>query len=250
MFSENKLEFKNKKEAENPSKNYIQTCLLDENWENGASAKAIKEIVKEGQQVTFVSRKGDEDGIISNINERSKYSFNFYDCIGIVACGESRLSGKPNSFLAHLSGTEYFKERNTSIYDPERILKELQRRTSRLIESSKEKTTDIVIFGGFVDKKDRDRGVFGTLRAYKNTINFLRESFSEFKGLDPIILMGPRDHLIFDDRTDIYFDTLKRRLYVYRKGMDAELNTRLWSWKLSEADKLLEEIEKESKDKE
>ncbi len=248
MFRGNALEFANKKESKVQPENGIETFLLDENWKGGPDAENIRKITKAGQEVSFDKDAKNEDGIISGINDKPKYSSNFYDCVGIAACGESLSNNKPISFLAHLSrSTGYFKEKDKGYYNPDKISKDLQKQTSELLKSSKEKTVSIAIFGGFVNRNTENKNdrIVGNFHSYVNTINFLRESFSVFKDLDPVIVIGPKRYMDLNNGTEAYFDTPQRKLFIYQKGNDAKPNFRPFSFKLSEADKFLKEIEKE-----
>lgn len=196
--------------------------------------KTFLEIEEKGQFIDYYGKKelfdknniknaGQKAYAISECNEKSKYSTGYYDCTGVIVVGEEKEGHKQVSFMTH--------------QDPESILnidgrkeefsKDLIDSISEIKNKIKEKSIDVIIFGGR----------YG--RNYKKSINELRDIIVKETAIEPIVMTGPNCNMDDrDDDTKVYFDTQTRRLFIARPTQYSEVNE---SYLASEIDNKMRE---------
>lgn len=139
--------------------------------------------------------------VISDCNEKDKYSMSYRDCTGIVISGIDKETGKEISILSHQEH-EY-----ASVLKKEEFENDLSKSIQKIKERSKPRTIDAVMFGGI------DMGSEASFD-YKPFINNLSKICEKELGFEPVIITSPNP--MAGGGTDAFFDTKNRRLYIVK----------------------------------
>ena len=199
----------------------IRACILDRTNIDDDTLDKLFYIEKEGQEINLFGEKeelkkekiksdGEMSYVISECNEKNKFSKFFVDCTSVIAVGEDKKLNKQISFLSHQDPGEFLEKKKEEFID------DLSKSLLDIKEKSKDGSIDIVIVGG-------DRG--GT--SYKNSIKLLNKIIKMKLGFSPTVLIGPnlRTEYFFPGcEMDIYLDTQKRGLYIVRFPHDTKAN--------------------------
>jgi hypothetical protein len=210
--------------------NPIRACLIDIYNIDFQTEKTLEEIERKGQFVNYDGDKnffkennlrnaGEKTYVISESNDKDKYSKRYCNCTGIIAVGEEKESDKQISFMVHQDPWSFLKsDKRKFIYDLKKAIKEIKNET-------KENSIDVVVFGGCAGDKDE----------YKESIRFVSNILTKEFNFDPTIMTGPRKS---DTRqTKVYFDTQNRRLYILRSPLDSKYNESYMPHELEEKSK-------------
>jgi len=194
------------------------------------SKKAISDIQKNGSFVNYLgpddensSRKG-FFGVISKCDEKSKYSIEYFGCTGIIVSGVDKNTGRQISLMTH---------NPSDISDDKDFEQGLLNSFEELATRSLPGSIDAVIFGGRADNLNDN--------PHEDSAKFLTKLCKRALNLEPIILTGPNlltnryeidIHPLDEQRsaeekeyvskikTDVYFDTEHRRLYILRQKQE------------------------------
>jgi len=188
--------------GENPERVFV-------NYEDDLHENTSKGIVNAGQE-TYA---------ISPISDLDKFSLKYKNCMGVIAAGQDKITGKNISFLTHQGPVKILPEgelRNRFLADFKSRLKEIKDR-------SVQGTIDAIIFGGnYLDsdkvEKDPDRlpGVpkVEFEKNYKDLMRLLSNQVFEVFGFQPTIIAGPKT--TDRDTDNAIYDNDHRRLYLRR----------------------------------
>lgn len=152
--------------------------------------------------------------VLSDCNEKDKYSRLMWACTGIAVVGTDEMTGKQISILSH--------------QDPARILdrfrgrfiRDLSADLSKIKKLSKRRSIDAVIFGGRYNPTNIGRVENDYIDAIKLVAAICRKTL----GFQPVVLTGP-NRSREGETTQIYFDTQNRRLYLYRPSQKYDPET-------------------------
>ena len=158
--------------------------------------------------------------VMSEANEKNKYSEKFFDCIGLVIVGIDEKTGKNISIITHqkparLLNTEYFGKE-----DEEEYLKTIK----NFVAQCKKGTVDALIIGGKIKKGGN---VDGDPETYIKGVQKVSSMVAPLIGFEPTVVTGPKVSISASEDafpTDIFFDTKKRRLYLF---MPEQIDTNL-----------------------
>ena len=138
--------------------------------------------------------------IISECNEKPKYSKGYGDCLGFVLVGKDQ-EGNEVSLMSHKKPENAFGE------NKENFERDLAERVEEFLKMVDKETVDARIFGGRRgDKK------------YKESIKTLGSILQEKIGFEPTVMTGPN---LAASMTDVYFDTKNRCLLLSRGKQDS-----------------------------
>ena len=190
----------------------IRACILEQYNIDNKTKKIINSIEKNGIDIDYyanedVYRKnnmknaGPETYAISEINEKSKSSYSYRNCTGIIVVGKNK-KGKEVSFMSHQDPTEFLDKKK------EVFINDLSQRIKEILEKTKKDTIDAIIFGG--KRADRE---------YQDSIKLLGDTLKKELGFEPTVMTGPN---LDYDGTNIFFDTQNRRLYIVRNEQPEE----------------------------
>ncbi len=186
----------------------IISCIIDEQNIDKQTEKTLDYIEKNGLFVNYggdinffknnkLKNAGETTYVISESNDKPKYSKRFWNCTGIVVVGENPIDGNQVSFMSHQDPWEF-------LYDSkEKFILDLKQSISNLKGISKKNSIDVAIFGG----KDGNY-------EYEKSIKLLNEIISKELKIEPNIVTGPS--IDKSHPTRVYFDTQNRRLYLLR----------------------------------
>lgn len=154
--------------------------------------------------------------VFSAVNDTSKFSKKLRDCIGVIASGQDKETGKDISFLSH-NDPEFFLKRGQR-----RFLRDLQYQLEEIKNRCFEGTIDAVIVGGNYfpkgtggdDKEERENEELRI--GYHDSIELLSREVKEALGFEPVIIAGPKEEGGGDD---IFYRNDYRRLYLFRPAV-------------------------------
>lgn len=164
------------------------------------------ELVKQGFKIIEYGLS-----VISPIDDRNKMSFEYANCIGVVAVGVDKETGKNISFQTHQNLRSFGQFKKSTIRD---LVGSLNKLKSKCVEE----TIDIVIVGGcyttkVIEMNGRTRRDTSGQDDYAESINFISEQVKSVFGFEPVVLSGPK---MFNGTEKIFFDNENRRLYSIR----------------------------------
>lgn len=148
---------------------------------------------------------GTESGhyYISAINERDKFSENYYICTGIIVAGIHKDSGKNISFMTHQSPGGFLR------IDRDKFIGDLQQRLRELKEMCKEGTIDAVIVGGKSSNADK--------QDYLDSVELLSTEIAKTLGFEPLVINGPQTSL-----DDAFYNNKQREVYFRRSKLNRQ----------------------------
>lgn len=173
--------------------------------------------------------------VISPIDNFSKISKDYFNCMGFLAVGYKKGTKENVSFMSH-QDPRYFLKRKEQY---ESFIKDFESSLNELKEMCEEKTIDAVVFGGKYPKKDNIKDNDGKIKKIKRLVNNLKNidfradyirSFrllnnetKKILGFEPTIIAKPKTEVGPDN---VYFDNKNRRLYLSRlKFNDATMES-------------------------
>jgi len=185
----------------------IRASLVDLYKIDPYTEKMISLIKKNGLDIDYYAsrnyfqknnmvNRGGNTYVISDINEQDKFSEEYCDCTGVIAVGTDKTTGKQISFMSHQDPSEFLYDKKDLFVD------DISVSLNNLFSAVDKGTVDVLIFGGNAGDNKYQESIKLTSRVVKEEI-----------GIEPTILTGP--NLIYD-RTNVYFDTQHRRLYLVR----------------------------------
>ncbi len=143
--------------------------------------------------------------VVSDINNKDKFSQEFKDCTGLVVAGRDKKTGENISFLTH-QDPHYFLN---GIENKNKLREDLRERIRALKERCEEGTLDARIFGGNYFGEDK----MEYRENYLNSIKFLSSETSSALGFEPVVVVGPKN---IGGQDDVFYDNEHRRLYIVR----------------------------------
>lgn len=138
--------------------------------------------------------------LISECNNKNKYSLGYRNCTGAVIVGTDKNTGENISLFTHQNRLKdlpkYHEARDL-------FLKNLEQRIRELVSKSKPGSIDSLLWGGEPEG--------GDISDYKYMIKIISEKISSELGFEPVVATGPTTKGL---STDVYFDNKNRRLYI------------------------------------
>ncbi|MCX6795562.1 MAG: hypothetical protein NT165_02455 [Candidatus Falkowbacteria bacterium] len=192
----------------------ILACILDEEAISPYDQVNLDFIKERGDNLDWdagaevhlennMKNAGQGSYIISEGNEKDKFSLGYGDCLGFAMVGKDA-EGKEISLMSHKKPENAFGPKK------EEFENDLSERINDFLSKVDKDTVDAVIFGGH-------RGG----NKYKESIKTMGAILQERIGFEPTVMTGPNLAL---SMTDAYLDTKNRRLYIVRGEQD---NSRL-----------------------
>lgn len=189
----------------------IRACIIDSTKIDPQTQNIFSKIEMNGQFIDYyegqgyykennIKNAGNLTYVISECNEKDKYSIEYHDCTGVIVVGEETDGNKQISFMSHQEPSLFLDSKK------EKFVQHLIEGSKEIKNKVKEQSIDVVIFGG--DKGDD---------IYKKSIKFLGDVLTKEFGIEPTIMTGPNSHFQSStEDTRVYFDTQNRRLYIAR----------------------------------
>ncbi|MBP9771595.1 MAG: hypothetical protein KBD16_01580 [Candidatus Pacebacteria bacterium] len=148
---------------------------------------------------------GEYTYVISEVNDRDKFSAEFRNCTMLVVTGIDKKSGENISLMSHQDPTEFLS------FNKDNFVQHLLQRLQELKEKSVEGTIDAVIAGGNLrpDYLPQD----ALTRDYTGSIALLTEHVKELFGFEPLVIVGPKTVKGGDS---VFYDSHNRRLFIVR----------------------------------
>ncbi len=144
--------------------------------------------------------------VISDINNKDKFSEGFKNCTGLVVAGKDKKTGENISFLTH-QDPDYFLD---GVENKNKLKEDLRERIEALKEKCEEGTLDARVFGGNYFGKDE----IEYRENYLNSIKLLSSEVSSVLGFKPVVVVGPKT--VQGGQDDVFYDNEHRRLYIVR----------------------------------
>jgi hypothetical protein len=202
-----------------------RACIIDDTKEIDSQTKEILlSIEKNGVYVNYIKdndffeqgimkNAGESTYAISECDEKNKFGEDYCNCTGFIIVGEDKDSKKQISSMSHQYPDEFLKSKKKEfIKDLVDTVEEIKRRT-------KEKSVDVVIFGGNAGGNQNKYNY----DIYKKSIKLIGEAFKKELNFEPTVMTGPNKGS-WRGSTKVYFDTQNRRLYILRPHQESELN--------------------------
>ncbi|MDD4995879.1 MAG: hypothetical protein PHW15_00165 [Patescibacteria group bacterium] len=157
---------------------------------------------------------GEYSYVISNINNKNKFSECFLNCTGLIVAGFSKKTNENISFVSHQNPGFFLESENNK----KKFSKDLRQRLLKLKDKSLDKTIDAVIVGGNYFSQQGKVNEFG--EDYFASIKLLSEEVLKILGFEPVVIIGPKiiDRNHGDE--DIFYDNKNRQLYIVRLSVD------------------------------
>jgi hypothetical protein len=135
--------------------------------------------------------------VISDINDKNKFSTWYCDCTGIVVVGKSKETKKNISMMSHQDPKKVLPKLKFN----QNFIEDIQKRFLKIKEQSEDGTIDIVVYG----RHDYSR------RKYVQSIKFIGNSVKKQFGFEPVIVTGPNIPQGKFQPTAAYFDTSEKK---------------------------------------
>ncbi len=171
---------------------------------------------------------GKETYVISNCDNKNKYSNSFLDCTGLVVSWVDKNTGEKMSFLSHQNYPSFVEDGKEVLL---KFKDDMNKSLDIVSNNAVLGTVDAVIFGGN-DKEDINSDPFEDFQygrsnlddfmkekftTYKKSISFLNNIISSKFGFSPVVIQGPNENFnTLNHSLAVYFDNLNRRLYLLR----------------------------------
>ena len=168
--------------------------------------------------------------VISPIDNFSKISKNYFNCIGFLAVGYKKETKENISFMSH-QNPRYFLNKKEQ-YDS--FKKDFESSLIEFKQLCEDKTIDAVVFGGNFnendykkeDKSDKKYNKMGEVvkkffhsrdkilrMDYIRSERLLNNETKKILGFEPTFIVGPKTETGPDN---VYFDNKNRRIYISR----------------------------------
>jgi len=173
--------------------------------------------------------------VISECNNKDKFSHKYLNCTGVVVVGTDKKTGKNISFLSHQNPEAFLKNEIVK----ENFIKDFNESLDYFINNCVSGSIDAVILGGneeeisdpeFDENFRRgidDEEIFMRDRydSYQDSIKRLHLLISKKLNFTPTVISGPNDNFKTTDHSlSVYFDNENRRLYQIRPEQSSENN--------------------------
>ena len=173
--------------------------------------------------------------VISQCNNKNKYSHEYLNCTGVIVVGVDKKTGENISLLSHQNPEAFLKDETVK----ENFIKDLNENLDTLISNCVPGTIDAVILGGneeeISDPAFDENFRFGIddievlmrekYDIYEDSIKRLNFLLSKKLNFTPTVISGPNDNFKTKDHSlSIYFDNQNRRLYQVRPKQSSENN--------------------------
>lgn len=161
-------------------------------------------------------QKHDHDGtyVISKIDAKDKFSYNYTNCSGVAVVGIDKETGEEVSFLTH-QFPGYFLDAKNQKFD-----EDLNASLDDILESCEPGTVDAVIFGGnflkqFSGYSSTDEGgkTSYSQKMYLRSVKHLSDILEKKLSFEPLVIVGPKNTQGDDN---FLLKTKERQLYVIR----------------------------------
>lgn len=149
--------------------------------------------------------------VISELNDKDKFSSGYYHCTGIIAVGKDKETGQNISFASHCP---LYSQNSLNNPTFKKLQSDLLDNLIKLKLMSEEGTVDAVVFGGIVIE-DLEQ-YKGDAKKYEFMMNLYQSTISTSLGFSPISVGGPKPDLTLTGTDNMYFDNQTRRLYLLR----------------------------------
>jgi hypothetical protein len=150
------------------------------------------------QSVKGFKNGGDDSYVISPIDSSNKRSNQFYNCTGVVATGQDKITGEDVSFISHQDPVYLFRRNGRDTF-----VKDLEERLDDLRQRCVEGTVDAVILGGNNFR----------VKEYNASIELLDGVIEKTLGFKSDVVTGPK---VERGPDNILYDNKNRRLYIIR----------------------------------
>lgn len=152
---------------------------------------------------------GEQSWVISEVNDRSKYSLHYKSCTGVIVAGIDKQTGENISFLSHQSPTQFLAEG----YGREKFTRDLSAKLAEMKDRCEPGTVDAVISSGNYLTTSDEATNTNWQQLYIDSIHLLSEQIKTDLGFEPLVIAGPKT----DEGSDkMFYDNEHRRLYVLR----------------------------------
>lgn len=171
---------------------------------------------------------GRETYVISNCNNKNKYSTSFLDCTGLVVSWVDKTTGETMSFLSHQNYSSFVEDGNEILI---KFKNDLNKKLDFVLDKATPGTIDVVLFGGN-DKEEIDSDPFEDFRyALSNIDDFTKSPFTTYEKsisllnniinnkfkFSPTVIQGPNQNFDTNNHClSVFFDNNNRRLYLLR----------------------------------
>ncbi len=196
----------------------IIACLINDNERvDPQTEKTLYLIKKDGQSIDYYANKnfyelnnmrnsGKQTYVVSECNDKDKYSKRYCNCTGVILVGKDKNSNKQISFMSHQDPWKFLTNKK------EEFTKDIIESIKKIKNETNEKSIDAIIFGGNAGNDE-----------YKNSIKLLGDIITKELNFEPTVMTGPNMNS-WDGPTNVYFDTQNRRLYIERPPQESEHN--------------------------
>ncbi|HEY5588639.1 MAG TPA: hypothetical protein VIK86_06760 [Candidatus Paceibacterota bacterium] len=239
----NTLENKHLKEGVSP----VMACISDRELKNNEFWKNLQEFKKDATFIDYTKTTnkfelakngylsaGHNSYVISNIDNKNKYSNAYLDCTGLIVSGVDKKTKEPISFLTHQDPSFFEKSKENKL----KFKMDLNTRINELINRCEPDTIDAVVFGGSkihdlnnVPDENYRKGIDDDsdflkdeYSDYINSVKFLNFIVSNQVNFSPVVLIGPNNNFNSPENTmgeykhslSVYFDNKNKRVYAVR----------------------------------
>ncbi len=178
----------------------------------GYKSRPNIEFVNYNDEPEYIEHKGQKHGetarnmyVISDLNNRDKFSGNYYNCVGTVIAGRDKTTGKDISILCHenslLTDRELASIRDKFCADLTESIRDIKNRCE-------DGTIDVVLFGGnyFNSLPNEDH--------YPKIITLLNSLVHKELGFDATVVSAPKPDWNGSDQA--YYENGTRKLYIMK----------------------------------
>lgn len=197
-------------------------CLVDSGHIDGMTQKNISEIEKSGEYVNFSGDRSftkeyhmlNQDRgtyIISNINEKDKYSKSFFNCTGLVGFGIDKDTKQVVSFLSHQNPDSFLGVHKTD------FIQDMKKTLLAFNEKIVPKSMSVMGFGGHYDEEYQ--------KEYLSSCAMLSKLVQEYTKKELEFITGPNMAFKKDEHgvvtglegpTSIFVNTKNKRIFLLR----------------------------------
>ncbi len=195
---------------------------------------AVKRIVRDGENVDYwatgkeldkraIRNGGDGTYVISNLDNKDKFTKGLRNCTGLIASGIDKETGENISFITHQFPNKFLHSKR------DEFERDLGGKLSELKVRCKDGTLDVVILGGnYLSTEDRTFGFLGKKdpegfyqKTYIESIKALAGKVESELGFEPVVAVGPKmtggTSWGKPIEENIFYDTKERRVYLERQ---------------------------------
>ena len=152
--------------------------------------------------MVYLGKALDNVAVISDIDEKNKFSTGFYNCTGVAGVGVDAVTGKELSFLTHQDPGYFLK----GDFNKANFISGVADKLEELRQKSIPGSVDIVLFGG----RSVEDGVEESAE-YHDSIELVAQEIEKTFGFQPVVFQ-PKS--IIYGVTNVYLDTAKRHMYL------------------------------------